>query len=224
MIGPDAAERRVLGCLIEKQRTTPDAYPLSLNALRLAANQTTARDPVVDYGEDTLRDAIARLVRRGWARLASGPGSRATKYRHLLDDALSLDARELSLLAVLMLRGAQTPGELRQRAERLYAFATATELEAVLERLAERRLIVRHERRPGQKEARWGLGEAFGDAAEPPQAEPATYRGGEPPPAALPPTPSESDGLTTRVATIEAELAELRSVVAQLRELLDSGS
>ena len=73
MIGPDAAERRVLGCLIEKQRTTPDAYPLSLNALRLAANQTTARDPVVDYGEDTLRDAIARLVRRGWARLASGP-------------------------------------------------------------------------------------------------------------------------------------------------------
>jgi uncharacterized protein YceH (UPF0502 family) len=219
MIGPDAAELRVLGCLIEKQRTTPDVYPLSLNALRLAANQSTGRDPVVDYGEDELRDAIARLVRRGWARLASGPGSRTTKYRHLLDDVLSLDGAELSLLAVLMLRGPQTPGELRQRSERLYAFASAGELESVLERLAGRRLIVRYERRPGQKEARWGLGETFGGGAEPPPVEPAAYlASASPAPMA---GPAEGDGLVPRLEAVEAELAELRDVVARLRELLD---
>ena len=134
MIGPDAAELRVLGALIEKQRTTPDAYPLSLNALRLATNQSTGRDPVVDYDEGTIRDAIARLVRRGWARLASGPGSRATKYRHLLDEALSLERpRARACSRVLMLRGAQTPGELRQRSERLHEFAAIDELEAVLD-------------------------------------------------------------------------------------------
>jgi uncharacterized protein YceH (UPF0502 family) len=115
VIAPDAAELRVLGSLIEKQRATPDTYPLSLNALRLACNQSTGREPVVAYDDETIRDAIARLVRRGWARLASGPGSRATKYRHLLDEAMSLDGAELSVLAVLMLRGPQTPGELRQR-------------------------------------------------------------------------------------------------------------
>ena len=93
MVEPDAVEIRVLGCLIEKQRTTPDAYPLSLNALRLACNQSTNRDPVVDYDEATIRDALERLSRRGWARLASGAGSRAAKYRHLLDEALGLDAR-----------------------------------------------------------------------------------------------------------------------------------
>jgi uncharacterized protein YceH (UPF0502 family) len=219
VIGPDAAELRVLGCLIEKQRTTPDVYPLSLNALRLATNQSTGRDPVVEYGEEEIRDAIARLVRRGWARLASGPGSRSTKYRHLLDDALTLDGAELSLLAVLMLRGAQTPGELRQRSERLYAFATAAELEALLERLAERRLIVRYERRPGQKEARWGLGETFGGDAAPAPAEPAAYVASVvPPPAAVAPA---GDGLESRIEAVEVELAELRGVVAQLRELLE---
>jgi hypothetical protein len=229
MIGPDAAELRVLGCLIEKQRTTPDVYPLSLNALRLATNQSTGRDPVVDYGEDEIREAIALLVRRGWARLASGPGSRAAKYRHLLDDALSLDVAELSLLAVLMLRGAQTPGELRQRSERLHTFASAEELEALMARMAARRLIVRYERRPGQKEARWGLGEPFGGAAvEPPRAvafaeEPVAYRPSDPLPAAAGGAPAApgDDGLAHRVEAIEAELADLRGVVERLRELLD---
>jgi len=152
MIEPDGAELRVLGALIEKQRTTPDTYPLSLNALRLACNQSTGREPVVDYDEDTIRDAIARLVRRGWARLASGPGSRATKYRHLLDEALSLDGAQLSVLAVLMLRGPQTPGELRQRSDRLHQFATLDELEALLEAL--RRASADRPLRPpsGQKE------------------------------------------------------------------------
>jgi uncharacterized protein len=113
----DAVEIRVLGCLIEKQRTTPDAYPLSLNSLRLACNQSTSRDPVVDYDEPLIRAGLERLSRKGWVRLASGAGSRAVKYRHLLDDALSLDGPEISLLTVLMLRGPQTAGELKQRTE-----------------------------------------------------------------------------------------------------------
>ena len=102
----DAVEIRVLGCLIEKQRTTPDVYPLSLNALRLACNQSTNRDPVVDYDEPTIRAALDQLDRKRWARLASGPGSRAAKFRHLLDDALGLDGAEELLPAVLLLAGA----------------------------------------------------------------------------------------------------------------------
>src|SRR3954452_23461269 len=104
-------EIRVLGCLIEKQRTTPDQYPLSLNALRLACNQSTNRDPVVDYDEGTIRRALERLARRRWVRLASGAGSRATKYRHLFDEALRVDDAQIALLTVMMLRGPQTPGE-----------------------------------------------------------------------------------------------------------------
>src|SRR5215208_4449152 len=132
----DAAEVRVLGCLIEKQRTTPDVYPLSLNGLRVACNQATNRDPVVSYDDDTLRDALHRLGRRRWTRLASG--ARAAKYRHLLDENPGLARDEQALLAVLMLRGPQTPGELRQRVERLYAFRETAELQAVLARLADR--------------------------------------------------------------------------------------
>src|SRR5205823_6517268 len=99
----DPVEIRVLGCLIEKQRTTPDAYPLSLNALRLACNQTTNRDPIVEYDERTIKAALDRMSNRGWTRFASGASSRALKYRHLLNEALSLSEEELSLLAVLML-------------------------------------------------------------------------------------------------------------------------
>ena len=145
----------MLGCLIEKQRTTPGAYPLSLNSIRLACNQSTNRDPVVEYDEQEIRAALERLSRRGWTRLASGAGSRAAKYRHLLDEAIGLSPGEVSLLAVLMLRGAQTPGELKQRAERLYAFASLAELDDVLEGLADRELVVRLARRPGQKETRY---------------------------------------------------------------------
>jgi hypothetical protein len=214
VIGPDAAELRVLGCLIEKQRTTPDAYPLSLNALRLACNQSTGRDPVVDYDDQTIRDAVARLVRRGWARLASGPGSRATKYRHLLDDALSLSGPQLAVLAVLMLRGPQTPGELRVRSERLHDFGSVDALEALLEALAGRRLALRFDRRAGQKEARWSLGEGF--AAEDSPA------GTAPTPPAAEPKPAEDEpDIELRLASIERDLEELRSVVAQLRTLVD---
>jgi len=158
---PDAIELRVLGCLIEKQRTTPDAYPLTLNALRLACNQSTNRDPVMDLGEPEIRDALDRLYRRRWTRLASGHGSRASKYRHLLSDALAIADDELALLGVLLLRGEQTPGELHQRAVRLHQFGGLQDVEVTLGRLVERGLIVVCERRPGQKEQRYAqrLGE-----------------------------------------------------------------
>ena len=152
-IGP--VEVRVLGCLIEKQRTTPDAYPLSLNSLRLAANQSTNRDPVMELDEPTIRAALQRLGDRGWTRLASGAGSRAIKYRHLLDDALSLTPSQLAVLAVLMLRGPQTPGELKVRTERLYPVSSLDDVVATLDALEGRELVERLPRRPGQKEERF---------------------------------------------------------------------
>jgi len=171
-VDADPVEQRVLGCPIEKQRATPDAYPLSLNALRLACNQTTNRDPVVSYDEPTIRAALERLSRRGWVRLASGAGSRAAKYRQLLDEALGLSVPELALLAVLMLRGPQTPGELKQRSERLSPFASLEDVESVLGGLIARDLVAQRDRTPGQKEARFaqllgGAGIDSGDAASP---------------------------------------------------------
>jgi uncharacterized protein YceH (UPF0502 family) len=220
------AELRVLGALIEKQRTTPDHYPLTLNALRLACNQATNRDPVVDYDDATIRDAIERLGRRGWARFAGGPGSRAPKYRHLLGDALGLGERELSVLAVLMLRGPQTPGELKLRTERMIGFADLAELQQVLEGLAGRELVRQLERRPGQKEARFVqlLGEtedAVGPAAVTPAVAVAVPPGsdggyaGEVTPRASP--PFDDDPLVDRVATLEREVGELRAAFEALR-------
>jgi len=205
-------EIRVLGCLIEKQRTTPDTYPLTLNALRLACNQSTNREPVVDYDEPTIRAALERLARRRYVRLASGHTTRATKYRHLLDDTLSLDPAQLAVLAVLMLRGAQTPGELRQRTERLHRFEDHDSLEAVIEQLGERDYVKRLERRPGQKEQRYTLVLETDDEDEPAAAaEPA-------PPATrdLPPATS-SDARLTR---LESEVAQLRAELAELRAQL----
>src|SRR5436309_7301801 len=139
----DAVEIRVLGCLIEKQRTTPDQYPLSLNSLRLACNQTTNRDPVVEYDERMIKAALDRMSHRGWTRFASGASSRALKYRHLLDEALGLSDEEISVLAVLMLRGAQTVGELKQRSERLHRFDSIAEVAQTLDGLAQRELVLR---------------------------------------------------------------------------------
>ena len=151
----DPVEIRVLGCLIEKQRTTPDQYPLSLNGLRLACNQATNREPVVDYDEATIREAIDKLSRRGWIRLASGPGSRVAKYRHLLEDALGRVPSQIALLAVLMLRGPQTPGELKQRVERLYPYPSLEDVQKALDALAEAELVERLPRRPGQSQDRY---------------------------------------------------------------------
>ncbi len=207
-----ASEIRVLGCLLEKQRTTPDAYPLSLNALRLACNQSTSRDPVVDYDDGVLRDALHRLERRGYTRLASGAGSRAPKYRHLLADALPLPEDEQALLCVLMLRGAQTPGELKQRADRLHQFGGLDEVHEALARLIERGLVAVLERRPGQKEERYRqlLGEGAEDASEP---VPLSRSVGAAPvgvPALAAPSAA---GLEERVARLEREVAELRAMV-----------
>ena len=206
---PDAVEIRVVGCLVEKQRTTPDAYPLSLNALRLACNQATNRDPVVEYDEETVAEALRRLAQRGWTRLASGAGSRARKYRHLLPEALELGDDELALLAVLMLRGPQTPGELKQRSERLHAFADLAAVQETLERLVERELVTRHPRRAGQKEDRYEqlLGEGSVEGAGPAAAE------------AAPPSPAEPVD-EDRLDRIEREIAALRAELSSLRESL----
>ncbi len=154
-IGATDVEIRVLGCLIEKQRATPDHYPLTLNSLRLACNQSTNREPVVDYDEATIREALGRLGRRRWIRSASGHTSRAAKYRHLLEEELKLSGEDMSLLAVMMLRGPQTPGELKQRTERLFKFESLEEVLMMLDDLIERRLVERLQRRPGQKEERY---------------------------------------------------------------------
>jgi uncharacterized protein YceH (UPF0502 family) len=165
-----ASETRVLGCLLEKQRTTPDQYPLSLNALRLACNQSTNRDPVVEYDEAILRDALHRLERRGYTRYASGAGSRTPKYRHLLAEALPMADDEQAVICVLMLRGPQTPGELKQRADRMHTFAELGSVHETLERLIARELVACLGRRPGQKEDRYAqlLQDAEEQSAAPP--------------------------------------------------------
>jgi uncharacterized protein YceH (UPF0502 family) len=232
---PDAPELRVLGALVEKRRTTPDAYPLSVNSLRLACNQATNRDPVVEYDERTVLDALERLGRRGWTRLASGAGSRARKYRHLFDEALGLADDELSMLAVLMLRGPQTPGELKQRTDRLHPFADLAAVEETLERLIDRELVARLPRRPGQKEQRYVQlldggegGDSTNGSAAP--VEPAAFAGEPATPAgdhdgggsvaavaqpiaqAVPPEVEERlDSLERQVAELSGELRSLRA-------------
>jgi uncharacterized protein YceH (UPF0502 family) len=200
----DAVEIRVLGCLIEKQRTTPDAYPLSLNSLRLACNQATARDPVVAYEEREIKAALDRMSNRGWTRFASGASSRALKYRHLLDEALQLSGPELSLLGVLMLRGPQTVGELKQRTERLHRFESITDVAQTLDALAQRELVERLERRPGQKEERW-----------------AQLLGGESHEAAAPELQQFEPGEADRVAELEARLGRLEHAFDELLSRLD---
>ncbi|HEX6665423.1 MAG TPA: YceH family protein [Solirubrobacterales bacterium] len=219
---PDAVEIRVVGCLVEKQRTTPNAYPLSLNSLRLACNQSTNRDPVVSYDEATVSEALRRTALRGWTRLASGAGSRARKYRHLLPEALDLDPAELALLAVLMLRGPQTPGELKQRSERLHGFADLAEVQGTLERLAERGHVARLGRRPGQKEDRYeqlldGDGGAEGEAGDAP---PAPVDASADPGEVEPPTPTGGDPVEQRLAALEREVSSLRSELDALRDSL----
>ena len=200
-VDADPIEIRVLGCLLEKQRTTPDTYPLTLNSLRLACNQATNRDPVVDYDEETIRDALQRLWRKEWARLASGQGSRSVKYRQLVTDTLGLTEGEAAVLCALMLRGPQTPGELKQRTDRLHAFGALADIEATLEELLRRELAVRLERRPGQKEERYAhlLGGEL-DETTLAIARPVLAR----------------DPLEERVAALEADVAALRSSLADL--------
>jgi uncharacterized protein YceH (UPF0502 family) len=227
-------EQRVLGCLVEKRWTTPDQYPLSLNALRLACNQSTNRDPVTDYDDDTVYRAAQRLCQYGLARLASGHSSRATKYRHLAEEGLGLGREPLAVLAVLLLRGPQTPGELKVRTERMAPMNGLGDVERVLGELQERDYVRRIGRRPGQKEDRFvqllggdaGVGEAAaGDRASPALAStgaviPAPPADASTASAATRDTatpPAHDPVLEQRVAALEDQVAELR---AQLDELL----
>jgi uncharacterized protein len=215
-VEPDAVEIRVVACMVEKQRTTPDQYPLTLNSLRLACNQSTNRDPVVDYDEATIRSALDRLVRRRWATLASWSTARSVKYKHVLEQALRLSDPQLALLTVLMLRGPQTPGELRQRSERIHRFDSGDELEAALAELVERDLAVALPRRPGERGQRYAhrLGELEG--AGPPAAAPAPAPAAEP----APPASAADDGLAGRIERLEGEVAALRDQLRSLREEL----
>jgi uncharacterized protein len=209
--GLDSVQIRVLGCLLEKQQTTPDAYPLTLNSLRLACNQSTSRDPIADYDEATVRDAAQRLGQRGWARLASYHGSRSTKYRQLFDEALGLSPDERAVLCVLMLRGPQTLGELKQRSEKLHTFADLRAVEETLNRLSGRELGRWLDRRPGQKEARYTHLLAADDTiAAVPEAAAVPA-----PPVDQPDPPADLAG---EVARLRREVEALREEVAALRE------
>jgi uncharacterized protein len=229
-VEPDAVEIRVAACLVEKQRTTPDGYPLTLNALRLACNQSTTRDPVVDYDEATIRAALDRTGRRKWTTLASWSTARSVKYKHLLDQALGVSDPQLALLCVLMLRGPQTAAELRQRSERIHAFGSGEEVEATLDELAARELVEPQPRRPGERGQRYAhrLGEAgAADAAEaaatPREASPAPPEAPHAAPAAPPHAPAASpagDGLAGRVERLEQEVAALRDQLGALRDEL----
>jgi uncharacterized protein len=210
-VEPDAVEIRVVACLVEKQRTTPDQYPLTLNSLRLACNQSTNREPVVDYDEGTIRSALDRLGRRKWTTLASWSTARSVKYKHTLDQALGLDSAELALLTVLMLRGPQTPGELRTRTERMHRFDSNEELDQALRALIERQLAAPLRRRPGERGQRYAhllAGEAVDDAPPAPDE----YERAAP--------PATDGGLGERVERLETEVAALRAELLSLREQL----
>lgn len=152
----DAAEQRVLGSLLEKQVTVPSSYPLTLNSLRTACNQTSSREPVVEYDEGTVEQTARRLKDQGLLRIVwADTGRRTLKYHQTLDEVLELSAEERALITVLLLRGPQAPGELRTRTERLHGFATRDHVEQLLARMAERGLVRELPRQPGQHDPRW---------------------------------------------------------------------
>ena len=198
----DPVELRVLGCLVEKQRTTPEQYPLTLNALRLACNQATNRDPVMELDESQVRAAAQSLGTREYARLATGPGSRTAKYRHLLNEALDLLPSQISILAVLMLRGAQTVAELKTRCERLHHFADTADVEATLARLDAMELVHLLPKQPGQREERW------------------THLLAEGPTEEAPAPAGEPTSAERRLQALEERVAELERLLAE-RGLLD---
>ena len=202
------AEGRVLGCLVEKQLLTPQSYPLTDNALVAACNQTTSREPVVRYDVPTVRLAVRSLREQGLIRTRAG--ERSDKHEHRLAETLGLSPAEVALLAVLLLRGPQTSGELRARTERMQAFGSIEEVERVLDGLADRTepLVTRLERRPGRKEAR------YADALVPREPEsPVAAPGREA-------YGAEPDDLRAEVAALREEVAALRAEVADLRARL----
>jgi len=199
------AEGRVVGSLIEKQLTTPQQYPLTLNALVLACNQSSNRDPVVSYDDRTVEDTLAGLKDAGLVRFVHPSHGRSVlRYRQVLDERLALDDRELALVGVLLLRGPQTAGEVRARTERMATFEGIAGVDADLERLATRPdpLVVKLPRRPGQKEERWAQ----------------LLTGGQEAPAAFDaPAAVSLAALADEVAALRDEIAELRAALDDLR-------
>lgn len=213
-----AVQLRILGCLVEKEATTPDNYPVSSNSLVNACNQTSNRDPVVSYDARTIDTAMLELRTAGLARTVTG--GRTNKHRHVLDEAWGTSAGDQAVLAVLFLRGPQTPGELRGRTDRIHHFDTPGDVELVLGTLADRTepFVTQLHRRPGQKESRWAhlLGDSFASHDPEPGAEPLDVPGASafPTPTTLTASRAEPDN------DLRAELAQLRSDVDRLYELL----
>jgi uncharacterized protein len=206
-------EARVLGALVEKDITTPDYYPLSLNALVNACNQKNNRDPVMNVEENAVRDALAGLQEMRLAGPASGADSRVTKYEHRLQEVFNFTRGETALLCVLLLRGPQTPGELRGRAERMHRFESLDDVHSTLQKLIDRQPPLARvlPRQPGTKESRY-MHLLSGDAGIA-KTEPEAGSSNE---ARPPRETTEAD----RVARFEHEMAELRSEVAALRQEL----
>ena len=204
----DGISLRLLGCLIEKEMTTPDYYPMTVNALTAAANQKTNRHPVESYTETEVLDGINALRELGMVRAVRSPGGRAAKYKHAVDDVLEIDGEQAALLAVLMLRGEQTPGELRLRTERYHDFESVEATEGVLTGLENREqpLARRLDRRPGEKESRYQhlLGAVDPDArVETPHPDAAT--------SLAPHAVDEISVLRARVQALEQRVAELEN-------------
>jgi len=205
-------EARVVGSLVEKELTTPDYYPLSLNALLNACNQKSNRHPVMDLDEDAVRDALDGLSRMGLAGAAGGADSRVTKYEHRLQEAFNFSRPEIAILCVLLLRGPQTPGELRGRTERLYGFGDLSEVPTTLQRLMKRDppLVKMLPRQPGTKEARYAhLLSGDVDTGEPEPAAEAT---------AVSSTADRVARLEEQVASLQKETADLKQQLADFRK------
>lgn len=201
-----AAGLRVLGSLMEKEATTPDVYPLSLNALTAACNQLSNREPVMSLSEIDVRNAVNALRQEGLVRAIQPSGSKVLKFQHLLTEKWNLDARERAVMCVLMLRGAQTVGEIRSRTSRLAEFGSLEDVDATLHELAKRSLVAEVPRQPGQKETR------FAQTAGPSAAPQDDTRGIGPSAA-----PQDDGARPDRVATLEATVDELRRDIAELR-------
>ncbi|TKU00207.1 DUF480 domain-containing protein [Citrobacter sp. wls830] len=197
-----ATEARVIGCLLEKQVTTPEQYPLSVNGVVTACNQKTNREPVMNLSESEVQDQLDNLVKRHFLRTVSGFGNRVTKYEQRFCNSefgnLKLSAGEVALITTLLLRGAQTPGELRSRASRMYEFSDMAEVESTLEKLATREdgpYVIRLAREPGKRESRY-MHLFCGDVDEPI--------------AAADELPVASGDLQARIEALETEVAELK--------------
>lgn len=211
-------ETRILGCLLEKERTTPENYPLSINALTNACNQSTNREPVMSLDEKTVEAGVNSLREKKLASVLFGAGSRVQKYRHRLPEHYELTPAETALLCVLLLRGPQTPGELRSRTERMTPFESTTEVEARLDELAQGTapLVLKQPARPGQKESRY-IQLLSAEAPAPEETSSAIYH----PPSAIasePASPSQLETLTTEVATLRTELEQLREEFRTFRK------